>query len=128
MTVEQLLDPEQFENSSRLIREALSGSLVQFLLDKWGREQFLIKYGSWQPGLDEVTQITDSWWSSLEGKDIVYTPVVKSDLPYLQGFNFTHEGYQVFNGYGSKMAEKSLERVRKPGIQCCCHSSIQLDG
>jgi hypothetical protein len=115
MTVEQLLDPEQFMNSSRLIREALSGSLVKFLLDKWGREQFLIKYGSWQPGFDEMTQITDSWWSSLEGKDIVYTPVVKSDLPYLQGFNFTHEGYQVFNGYGSKMAKESMERVRNLG-------------
>jgi len=115
MTVEQLLNPVQFKNSSRLIREALSGSLVQFLLDTWGRDQFLNKYANWQPGDDEMKQITDSWWSTMKNKHIVYNPVAKRKLPYLQGFNFTHEGYQIFNGYGSKMAAKSLERVRELG-------------
>ena len=115
MTVEQLLDREHFINSSRLIRTALSGSLVQFLLDNWGRDQFLNKYTHWQPDDQEMQQITDSWGSTLMAMDIVYAPVVKNDLPYLQGFNFTHEGYQIFNGYGSKMAAKSLERVRELG-------------
>ncbi len=115
MTVEQLLDSERFDNSSRLIREALSASLVEFLLEKWGKAQFLKNYKNWQPDSEKMNQITDSWWSAVKEQNIDHIPLVKKNLPYLQGFNFTHEGYQIYNGYGSKMAEKSLKMVGKLG-------------
>jgi len=29
----------------------------------------------------------------------------------LKGFNFAHEGYRIYNGYGSKLAKESLEKL-----------------
>lgn len=32
-----------------------------------------------------------------------------------RGFNFAHEGYNIYNGYGSRLAQKSLERTANIG-------------
>ena len=34
---------------------------------------------------------------------------------YLKGFNFAHEGYRIYNGYGSQLAKQSLERLQQIG-------------
>jgi len=37
------------------------------------------------------------------------------DFPYLNGFNFAHEGYRMYNGYGSNLAKQSLDRLKYIG-------------
>ena len=113
MTAGQLLNPEIYSSSSSLIREALSGSLVNHLITKWGREQFLNKYKTWDPDEKELSDLTQSWWSSIKFNSWVTKPEAKAVLPFLKGFNFTHEGYQIYNGYGSKMATSSLDRIKE---------------
>ena len=115
MTLSQLLDPVIYANSSSIIREALSGSLVNFLIQKWGNELFLSNYKEWKPTGEEMDLLTIEWWSHVRSSINVYKPEAKTVLPYLKGFNFTHEGYQIFNGYGSKMAARSLDRVHELG-------------
>ena len=115
MTVNQLLDDDFYMGASSLIREALAGSLVHFLIDKLGKEAFLALYNSWQPGKTEMDQLNVEWHKWVQSKEMEIDFGGKRSTPYLQGFNFTHEGYQIFNGYGSSMSQQSLERVRSLG-------------
>ncbi|GJM28122.1 MAG: hypothetical protein DHS20C17_07570 [Cyclobacteriaceae bacterium] len=115
VTVTDMLDADKFSGMSRLHREALAGSLTDFLIDYWGKEKFLNNYVNWNPGKLETEELTRHWIQSIDSDGRNMPPESKSDLVYLKGFNFTHEGYQVFNGYGSLLSEGSLDQVRQLG-------------
>jgi len=113
--ISSLLDPNQFEQFSTLCLPAFAGSLVEFLIDYWGKEKFLEQYSDWSPSPDEVESLNQLWLQSLEAKNPVVSHHHRSPVPYLKGFNFTHEGYQIFNGYGSKLSEASLNKLKLLG-------------
>jgi len=117
LTIAQILDQENILNYSPLAREVLAASMVEYLLSNWGASEFLEKYAYWNPGQPELERLNRDWWSwtqTLENTRITY-PVGPKNFHYLQGFNFTHEGYQVYNGYGSGLSARSLERVSEIG-------------
>ena len=115
LTVAQLMDPEQFNNTSSLIREALAGSLVDFLISRWGQDKFLENYKSWSPDNTELNGLNRAWWSMIKSTQDVKSVNTKRELNYLQGFNFTHEGYRIFNGYGSNLSRNSMEQLHQIG-------------
>ncbi|MCO6480220.1 MAG: hypothetical protein J5I94_26510, partial [Phaeodactylibacter sp.] len=43
-------------------------------------------------------------------------PRPPSPLPYLKGFNFAHEGYAIYNGYGSGLAAEALRKMQELGV------------
>lgn len=114
LTVKQLLDPGRFESSSPLIREALAGSLTEFLIGYWGKDEFLKKYHRWDPDPFELSELNGDWWAAVRARHFKEVSW-KRELPYVQGFNFTHEGYQIFNGYGSSLSAGSMDRVKGLG-------------
>jgi hypothetical protein len=115
LTITQLLDSDVFNSSSSLIRQALSGSLVEFLIDQWGKEKFLENYRSWNADNQEMEGLTKAWWTAAGSVYQVRQSSSKKDLDYLRGFNFTHEGYRIFNGYGSKLSENSMKQLQDIG-------------
>lgn len=115
MTVAVLLDSGGEEHMSALCRQAFAGSLVEFLIEYWGRQQFLEKYSQWSPTAEELETLTKLWIEHLKDNTVNLSPLEKSAIPYLKGFNFTHEGYRIYNGYGSKLSEGSLEQVKRLG-------------
>jgi hypothetical protein len=97
--------------------EALSGSLVEFLLINRGRGEFLEKYQYWDPQPQELEQLNLDWWSWIRSQAQKGGADKESpaDLNDLRGFNFTHEGYQIYNGYGSRLSATSLDRIGEIG-------------
>jgi hypothetical protein len=114
LSVEQILTGE---NHSPLMLEALSGSLVEFLLINRGRGEFLEKYQYWDPQPQELEQLNLDWWSWIRSQAQKGGADKESpaDLNDLRGFNFTHEGYQIYNGYGSRLSATSLDRIGEIG-------------
>jgi hypothetical protein len=112
----QLLDPNQSPYYSTLMVEALAASFTEYLLSYWGKEEFLKQYKSWKPQSDELEALNDQWrtWLKARGNKMDFT-VDQVELPHLKGFNFTHEGYQIYNGYGSVLSAKSMQRVKQLG-------------
>ena len=113
LTIETLLDKEKLQYESPILRSAMAASLVDFLIGEWGKEIFLEKYTHWTPGTDDL-RLLESKWKSYQKrfKDAYPNPDRRSkSLPYLKGMTFSHEGYQVYNGYGSNLAQASIKQL-----------------
>ncbi|HMQ62120.1 MAG TPA: hypothetical protein PKE06_15705 [Flavilitoribacter sp.] len=112
----ELLDDEAFSRESGLVMDCSAASFCAYLLDAWGKEKFLEKYRDWSPPDQAETDRLESGWKTwLTRYGAGDQPVFKMKLTALKGFNFAHEGYQVFNGYGSRMAEASLTKLSRLG-------------
>ncbi|MCB9289974.1 MAG: hypothetical protein H6560_21890 [Lewinellaceae bacterium] len=118
----EILDNEQFNNGSPLVMGCLSASFVDFLIGHWGRRLFLERYASWRPSPEELPRLEASWHENLskpQPQPLSPSPHHPASsappLPYLKGFNFAHEGYAIYNGYGSGLASESLRELHSLG-------------
>jgi hypothetical protein len=117
LSVAELLDNTFLEMESSLIRDCLAGAFVDFLMQTWGKEIFLYHYKEGELTTQEIKDLEEKWQLYLKNLSDTYVKekVVKKELPYLKGFNFAHEGYSIYNGYGSKMATESLLKQKSMG-------------
>ncbi|MEM9819954.1 MAG: hypothetical protein AAF985_02735 [Bacteroidota bacterium] len=120
MSLNDLLDNENLEKESWLIRGCMSGVLVDFLTEEWGSKQFLKSYFQWTAGSKQLKQLEKKWSAYLDQLVAAtnVSPIQKAKqirLPYLKGFNFAHEGYSIYNGYLSRKATRALERLSRIG-------------
>lgn len=112
----ELLDNEVYKRESYLVMGAMAGTFTDFLITHFGKAVFLKNYASWDQ--IDLISLEKSWLKYLKEKvhkkEIQYTST-KVKLPYLRGFNFAHEGYRIYNGYGSQLAKQSLQRLTEIG-------------
>ena len=113
----ELLDNEMVAIESTLIIDCLSASLVDFLLETWGKDTFLKNYSDWMPSQKEIKNLEPQWQAYLkkQGVKVDFQQKEITDLPYLKGFNFAHEGYGIYNGYISKKATASIKKQNEMG-------------
>ena len=110
-SLKELLDNEMLARDSDLIMYCSAGSFVAYLIEEWGKETFLEKYKSWKPSEKEIRSLEKGWHHFLKKQEEASVESQSKKLPFLKGFNFSHEGYSIYNGYGSSLASKSLEKL-----------------
>ncbi|MCB0840323.1 MAG: hypothetical protein KDD99_26830, partial [Bacteroidetes bacterium] len=112
--LKELLDPNYYQEESPLVRGAMAGSFVGFLIQNWGKEEFLQRYSSWQPSSNEIASLEPDWISYLQTQaDQIPLPERRSyQNQYFKGMTFSHEGYNIYDGYGSKIGASSLEAIK----------------
>lgn len=116
----EAFDAELLKQESNLVFQPLAYLVVSFLQEKWGREGFLERYANWQPTATELKAMDQDWRFFLENRftdaaAFQYFEGSDRDNKFLKGFNFAHEGYRVYNGYGSKLARQSLQKLKGLG-------------
>lgn len=109
----EILDNDQLARESPLVAGCLTASFVGFLVGHWGRETFLERYANWQPTPEEIRRLEAAWRLRLQTPPQPQPP--PPPLPYLKGFNFAHEGYAIYNGYGSGLSRQSLQQLQALG-------------
>ncbi len=114
-SLDEFLKFYQSEDISPIVKTALAGYFVNFLMETNGKEAFLVNYKTWQPD-NTVLQLLEKFWnlkikSNENNRVEANTKPSTTSLPYLKGFNFAHEGYQIYNGYGSRLSQQSLQRI-----------------
>lgn len=105
-----LIDESKWEYSSDLIYGSAAASLVDFLIKKHEATYFIKKYKAGLFSSNELADLEKEWkehCSSYSPETINKT----ASLPYLKGFNFAHEGYRIYNGYGSRKAAQALQHL-----------------
>ncbi len=109
----ELFDNKEFDRESEYVAGALAGSFVDFLLSShWGKAKFLEKYASWQATAAEIAALEKAWHAFLsESPQALFPKREIQSKSCFRGFNFTHEGYQIYNGYISRKATESLEHI-----------------
>lgn len=110
----EILDNEKLAQESPLVMGCLAASFVDFLIEHWGREAFLGRYTTWLPGAEEARRLETGWHEYLQKFQPEPNPSPPA-LPYLKGFNFAHEGYAIYNGYGSELAAGALKQLEGLG-------------
>jgi len=114
-SLDDFMEFYQSEGISPILKTALAGYFINFLIETNGKETFLADYKQWQS--DDVTLqlLEKSWNLKIVGNENnrveANAKESMTSLPYMKGFNFAHEGYQIYNGYGSRMAQQSLQRI-----------------
>ena len=111
--LKKLLDNKEYRKSSPLTRVAAAYTLVKFLAEYWGKAPFLKRYSGWKPSEEELAQLQPAWEEYLQQLPAPQpkTSTTQNTSTYYRGFNFAHEGYSIYNGYGSKLARQSLDRL-----------------
>ncbi len=118
LSLTDLLNDEMWQKESYLITGCLAATFTDFLVQYWGKDVFLEKYEHWQPTAQEITTLEKHWHVHLAEQTEAFsmtTPNAPKSLPYCEGFNFTHEGYQIYNGYNSERATVSLQKLHTLG-------------
>ena len=115
--LKELISNEWFEKESHLVMGAMAGTFVDFLIDKFGKNGFLDHYNIWE--YKDFETLENEWNTYLASKfkeddKRALAPKI-TKMSYLKGFNFAHEGYRVYNGYGSQLAKESLQRLSDIG-------------
>lgn len=110
----ELLNMELWSTYSDIIAESLTASFAEFLLEQMAPEQFKELYKN---GSQEELKIYEPKWKEWLQKQETPLQSSHSGNPtyYFKGFNFAHEGYQIYNGYGSRLAMASLENAKAIG-------------
>ncbi|SHJ39908.1 hypothetical protein SAMN04488007_0208 [Maribacter aquivivus] len=116
-TVTELLDNSFMEMESSLIRDCMAGAFTNFLISTWGKDTYLKRYKNASLSEREIKSLEVKWQNYLRGlpKQHPKKKTEKKKLPYLKGFNFAHEGYSIYNGYGSQKATESLLKQKNMG-------------
>ncbi|HRR07581.1 MAG TPA: hypothetical protein PLO56_02720 [Rhodothermales bacterium] len=121
-TISELVNNEVLLTDSDLIYPPATGVLVAFLLKEWGREAFLSRYIDWRPTPAEERALAPRFLAFVQQQNPEFdriTQTIKSQYekprPFLQGFNFGHEGYGIYNGYISRQATESIAALRQIG-------------
>ncbi|MEM6316371.1 MAG: hypothetical protein AAF960_01805 [Bacteroidota bacterium] len=110
----ELLNNDLYQKESYLVMGAMAGAFMDFLITHFGKEKVLENYQQWSRS--DLQKLDEPWQQYLEDKfsKEIQTPT-SAKIPYLQGFNFAHEGYRVYNGYGSQLAKESLQHLAQIG-------------
>lgn len=105
-----LLNDENWNYASELIYGCAAASFCEFLIDNMGAEKFIAIY---QSSEFDFLEFEADWKLFLEKQTIATSTKTENSLPYLKGFNFAHEGYRIYNGYGSKKSEQALVYLKE---------------
>jgi hypothetical protein len=113
-TTEIILSKEGVADNSEFVKQIVGAAFCHFLLETKGIELFKTIYtGNATVETDRLQEEWLTWQKGLEVENETITALPKDF--YWKGFNFTHEGYQVYNGYISKQAEASMDRLLSLG-------------
>jgi len=118
-SLEILFDKNQSTYESDFIVDPLSGAFVDFIINELGKDKFISRYAEWEPDKSELSLLKTKWFFYLNSLADEYQNEIEKDrknfnnkIPkFLKGFNFAHEGYDIHNGYLSRTAYRSLEKL-----------------
>lgn len=116
--ISDLVNTDLYEKESPLAMQPAAVQLVAFLIEKYGKETFLNKlYGNWQLSKVEANHLQKEWEQFLEKRFENWKKLDRTinKKNFYKGFNFAHEGYRIYNGYGSSLAKASIEKLGSLG-------------
>jgi hypothetical protein len=114
-TLSEIITNQEYAEGSPIIMQAAAAMLVDFLISEYGYAGFKETYLQLQPA--DIALLETAYKKHIVSR-IAERPVAQREkgvLPELKGFNFAHEGYQIYNGYLGSSAKTSLEKMRAIG-------------
>jgi len=114
-SVKNILSEKGISDPSKIVNQTVGAAFCHFLYNTQNSKKFKQIYLGKLKGI-ELEKLQAEWQNWQDNLNAVTErpPTLTKDF-YWKGFNFTHEGYQIYNGYLSKQAEASLDRLKSLG-------------
>lgn len=112
-----LVDNRSLRRESPLVARPMAAALVSFLVQRWGKAEFLRRYATWRPTREETADLRGDWGEYLRALRRRHEPDERDRwVPAFQrGFCHAHEGYQIHNGYASAKSDDALAKLASLG-------------
>lgn len=119
----ELFDPKIAAMESPFVRQPLLGSFMEFLLEKFGPEEFKKLYQQWpDSGVAAQFPQKQKWETLAAAWQEKMNAAVAMPLRHAQprritandfhrGFCYAHEGYQIYNGYLGSHSRTALSKL-----------------
>lgn len=122
--LKNLLDNQKSKTESYLITDPLAGTFVEFLIQKMGVKNLMIKYANWSPYKFQIKKLNIEWLSYLSNLSKTYkrniylekNNFLRKSFGYLKGISYAHVGYDIYNGYLSGESYQSLKALKQIGV------------
>jgi hypothetical protein len=109
-----IINNTAFANGSRLVMDCAAYTLVNFLKQEMQPQIFYGQYTNISAA--DILILENKWKAYLQNHPTYAGNTVAKQINGKQnGFNFAHEGYQVYNGYGGTTAIHAIERMQQIG-------------
>jgi hypothetical protein len=119
----ELFDAQIGAMESELVRQPLLGSFADFLLEKFGPEEFIRLYHQWPdsgvasrfPQNMKWEELVAAWQEKMRAA--APAPLRHSQIravntsDFHRGFCYAHEGYQIYNGYLGSQSRQALAKL-----------------
>lgn len=118
-SVKKLLMNAEFEGESDYLSHIASGSFVNFLIFKLGPDVFFSNYLKWKSNSPDLLSLQSEWYVHAKQQPDNSTSIKSLPLNkqnFLAGFNYAHEGYQVYNGYMGSESDRSIAKLKTMGV------------
>ncbi len=119
-SLKDLFDNNEVVYESDFIVEPISAAFVEYLINEKGKNYLLkiYKNGITSPG--ETIKLENDFHRYLKNLSAEYKEYIERDRanfskqlpPFQKGFCFAHEGYDIYNGYLSKLAVEALKKLK----------------
>ncbi|MDX2285214.1 MAG: hypothetical protein NW241_13700 [Bacteroidia bacterium] len=117
LTLEELFSEAAAQTESPYVLSAMAAAFCDWQIREQGQEVFLAGWKSWQPDPDKLGSLEPGWQRYLAGLEVReprHTP--PRSLPaWHKGMTLAHEGYAIYNGYGSGMSAHMTAEFRQLG-------------
>lgn len=113
-SLENLLDNNGYKNSSSYMMQAAASAFVAFLQQEYPQELFDRFNTFTKQQLLGYTPAFDAYMK-MQSHEIKQGLAGNINPAYIKGFNFAHEGYQIYNGYGGSTAVLAIEKMKSLG-------------
>ncbi len=117
--LKSLLLNSEFEGESDYLSHIAAASFVDFLINKFGQDVFLKNYLKWNSSSSELLSLEKDWYNyakQFEDKSVSIKSSSLNNQAFLAGFNYAHEGYQVYNGYMGAESDQSISKLKSIGV------------
>ena len=117
VSLADLFSEDQNDRKSTLLSESMSGVLIDFYLNTLDKSNFLNQYNEYAPSSGDLEHLEPIWQEYLKELPAKYPRKIRNTVEpsYVQGFNFAHEGYRIFNGYSSNLAGEAIHKQAELG-------------
>lgn len=119
-SLKNLLSNEAFEGESDYLAHIAAASFVDFLIQQKGKDNFLMNYLKWQQNDSYLVGLENEWhqyvMKTAAASSIASIKSTAKKQTFLKGFNYAHEGYQIYNGYMGSESDNSIAKLKTLGV------------
>ncbi|MBC8048431.1 MAG: hypothetical protein H7Y00_16650, partial [Fimbriimonadaceae bacterium] len=113
-TLKEITDNDNYQKQSPLIMTCAAGLLAEFLKPELLPGNFYAQYKNIT--VEKILSYENEWKIFLQNIKSETGETKQNDLiTNINGFNFAHEGYQIYNGYGGTTAIHAVEKMKSIG-------------